>query len=79
MEKVLNSMPAQEEKVSSRKVLEVNGEHPVFKALTGALAAGDKEKLADYTQLLYDQALLIEGLPLEDPVEYANLVCKLMQ
>ena len=79
MEKVLNSMPAQEEKVHSRKVLEVNGEHPVFKALEAVFNADDKEKLSDYTELLYDQALLIEGLPLEDPVAYANLVCKLMQ
>ena len=40
--------------------------------------AGDKEKLAAYSEILYDQALLIEGLALEDPVAYANNVCKLM-
>ena len=78
MEKVLNSMPAQQEKVKSEKVLELNGEHEVFAALKRLFEAGDKEKLAAYIEILYDQALLIEGLALEDPVAYANNVCKLM-
>ena len=81
MEKVLNSMPAAEAngKVASRKVLELNGGHPVFQALQQAQADVDKEKLAAYAELLYDQALLIEGLPIEDPVDYANKVCALMK
>ena len=78
MEKVLNSMPAQQEKVKSEKVLELNGEHEVLAALKRLFEAGDKEKLAAYSEILYDQALLIEGLALEDPVAYANNVCKLM-
>ena len=78
MEKVLNSMPAQQEKVKSEKVLELNGEHEVFAALKRLFEAGDKEKLAAYSEILYDQALLIEGLALEDPVAYANNVGKLM-
>lgn len=78
MEKVLNSMPAQQEKVKSEKVLELNGEHEVFAAVKRLFEAGDKEKLAAYSEILYDQALLIEGLALEDPVAYANNVCKLM-
>ena len=78
MEKVLNSMPTQQEKVKSEKVLELNGEHEVFAALKRLFEAGDKEKLAAYSEILYDQALLIEGLALEDPVAYANNVCKLM-
>ena len=78
MDKVLNSMPAQQEKVKSEKVLELNGEHEVFAALKRLFEAGDKEKLAAYSEILYDQALLIEGLALEDPVAYANNVCKLM-
>ena len=78
MEKVLNSMPAQQEKVKSEKVLELNGEHEVFAALKRLFEADDKEKLAAYSEILYDQALLIEGLALEDPVAYANNVCKLM-
>lgn len=69
---------AQQEKVKSEKVLELNGEHEVFAALKRLFEAGDKEKLAAYSEILYDQALLIEGLALEDPVAYANNVCKLM-
>ena len=78
MEKVLNSRPAPQEKGKSEKVLELNGEHEVFAALKRLFEAGDKEKLAAYSEILYDQALLIEGLALEDPVAYANNVCKLM-
>lgn len=78
MEKVLNSMPAQPEKVTSEKVLEINGEHEVFAALKRLHDAGDTEKLAAYSEILYAQALLIEGLSLEDPVAYANSVCRLM-
>ena len=44
-----------------------------------AQAAGDTDKVAKYAELLYDQALLIAGLPIEDPVAYAQLVCGLMQ
>lgn len=78
MEKVLNSMPAQPEKVTSEKVLEINGDHAVFAALKRLHDAGETEKLAAYSEILYAQALLIEGLSLEDPVAYANNVCKLM-
>ena len=51
----------------------------VFAALKAAHAAGDADKVAKYAELLYDQALLIAGLPIEDPVAYAQLVCGLMQ
>ena len=78
MEKVLNSMPAQPEKVTSEKILEINGGHEVFEALRRLHDAGETEKLAAYSEILYAQALLIEGLSLEDPVAYANSVCKLM-
>ena len=78
MEKVLNNMPTGE-KVFSRKILEINKNHKVFASLEKAFAAGDKEKVVAYTNLLYAQALLIEGLPIEDPVAYANEVCELMQ
>ena len=78
MEKVLNNMPTGE-KVSSRKILEINKDHPVFAALEKVFEQKDQEKLSAYANLLYAQALLIEGLPLEDPVAYANEVCALMQ
>ena len=78
MEKVLRRMP-NAEGVESTKVLELNPNHTVFAALKAAHAAGDTDKVAKYVELLYDQALLIAGLPIEDPVAYAQLVCGLMQ
>lgn len=57
----------------------MNPNHTVFAALKAAHAAGDTDKVAKYAELLYDQALLIAGLPIEDPVAYAQLVCGLMQ
>jgi len=78
MEKVLNAMPQNNgEKVKAEKALEINPEHPIFAKLK-ELFESDKDKLGDYTKLLYDQALLIEGMSIDDPVEFANLVCSLM-
>ena len=78
MEKVLRKMP-NAEGMESTKVLELNPNHPVFAALKAAKEAGDSDKVTKYAELLYDQALLIEGLPLEDPVAYAQKVCELMK
>ena len=78
MEKVLRKMP-NAEGMKSTKVLELNPNHPVFAALKAAKEAGDSDKVTKYAELLYDQALLIEGLPLEDPVAYAQKVCELMK
>ena len=78
MEKVLNAVP-NSQKVQSERVLELNGSHPVFEALKAAKAAGDEEKLKKYAYLLYNQALLIEGMPVEDPLAYADAVCELMK
>ena len=81
MEKVLGSMPGAEGEMApkSQKVLELNGEHPVFAKLKALQEAGDKETLGRYADILYNQALLIEGLPIEDPVAYAQAVCELMK
>ena len=79
MEKILRKMPASGEGMESTKVLELNPNHAVFGALKAAHEAGDTDKINKYAELLYDQALLIEGLPLEDPVAYAQLVCDLMK
>lgn len=76
MEKVLNAMPSGQE-VKADKVLEINVNHDVFKSLKEAYE-NDKNKLSLYTSLLYNQALLIEGLPIEDPVEFTNNICKVM-
>ncbi len=77
MEKVLNSMP-NAEKVESRKILEINGSHPIFEVLQALEKDGSTEKLGSYSNVLYNQALLIEGLPVEDPVAYAQAVCSIM-
>jgi molecular chaperone HtpG len=76
MEKILNSMP-DSQNVKAEKILEINPNHEVFASLQNAFA-NDKEKLALYTNLLYNQALLIEGLPISDPVEFTNDICKVM-
>lgn len=76
MEKVLNSMPT-DEKVQAERVLEINAKHPILETLRNAYGS-DKEQVKDYAALLYDQALLIEGLPIEDPVAFSNSVCRLM-
>ena len=78
MEKVLNAMPQNDgNKVKAEKALEINPNHPTFEKLKD-LYANDKDKLKDYAKLLYDQALLIEGMSIDNPVEFANLVCELM-
>ncbi len=76
MEKILNAMP-NNPSIKADKVLEINIGHDVFKALKHAYE-NDKEKLELYTSLLYSQALLIEGLPIQDPVEFTNNMCKIM-
>ena len=77
MEKVLNSMPT-DQKIKAQRVLEVNPDHEIFGKLQSLSKSGDKDKLGKYAKLLYDQALLIEGMSIEDPVEFSNLICELM-
>lgn len=76
MEKVLNTMPTGQ-KVQAERVLELNPDHPVFATLERLLTE-DKEKLDKYADLLYQQALLIEGMPVEDPVALSKMICDLM-
>ncbi|WCR25000.1 molecular chaperone HtpG [Paenibacillus thiaminolyticus] len=76
MEKILKAMPNSQD-VQADKVLEINVNHDVFQSLQDALA-NDREKLGLYTNLLYNQALLIEGLPIGDPVQFTNDICKVM-
>ncbi|HLQ73517.1 MAG TPA: molecular chaperone HtpG [Bacillota bacterium] len=76
MQKVLQSMP-DNQNIEAEKVLEINVNHDVFKSLKAAYEANeDKAKL--FTNILYNQALLIEGLPIEDPVQFTNDVCAVM-
>lgn len=77
MEKVLNSMPT-DEKIHAKRVLEINPEHDIFSKLKAISDSGDSEKLSKYAKILYTQALLIEGVSIENPAEFSNLVCELM-
>lgn len=76
MEKVLASMPVSDGSIKAERILEINPAHPVFQVLSTLEASDDRVK--KYANLLYDQALLIEGLPIEDPVAFSNAICELM-
>lgn len=78
MERVMMAGPDAGMAPRAQRVLELNANHPVFQKLVAAQEADDQEKLALYASLLYDQALLVEGLPVDDPVEFARNVCALM-
>ena len=77
MEKVLNSMPTNDQKVKANIVLEINENHPIAEKL-GELYESDREKAGKYAKILYAQARLIEGLSIDDPTELSNMVCDLM-
>src|SRR5699024_12071968 len=74
LEKILQQMPDNQQ-IKADKILEVNVNHDVFQALEKANENGDTEKVTLYTNLLYQQAKLIEGLPIEDPVAFTNDIC----
>jgi molecular chaperone HtpG len=76
MEKILKAMPNGQD-VKADKILEINVNHDVYQSLKDAYA-NDKDKLSLYTNLLYNQALLIEGLQVVDPVQFTNDICKIM-
>ncbi len=76
MEKVINAMPT-DERVKAELVLEINENHPIVEKLKN-LYENDKEGLKKYTEILYSQARLIEGLPIENPTEISNLICDIM-
>jgi molecular chaperone HtpG len=76
MEKILKSMPNQQD-VKAEKILEINPDHDLFKAVESVYQK-DSNKIDEYASLLYHQAMLIEGLPIEDPTEFSNNLVKLM-
>lgn len=76
MEKILSQGPNGQQ-IKANKILEINPDHEVFKTLKD-INDNHPELLNDYANILYDQALLIEGMPIEDPVAYANKICELM-
>ena len=77
MEKYMNKLEG-ERHMKADRVLELNPDCAPFAALKRAVDAGDKETVAKYAKVLYAQAVLLAGLPLEDPAEYTALVCSLM-
>ncbi len=70
---------ASEERPEIHVVLELNDKHPVFGVLKAAHAAGDDDKVKSYAGILYDQAMLMEGLPIDDPIAFAQAVTALMK
>lgn len=77
MEKYLSQLPT-DQKAKATKILEINPNHEIFKVLQ-KVYENRKEAINDYADILYQQALLIEGFPIEDPVEYSNKICHLME
>ncbi len=77
MEKVLNQMPDSQNQFKASKVLEINPNHPLYLALN-RVVEDHPERMDDYAQLLYDQACLIEGLPIENPIEFSKRLSEVM-
>ena len=77
MEKVLNALPNDGSRVNAKMVLEINSKHPISNKLKN-LYDKDKNELEKYTKILYSQARLIEGLPIDNPTEISNLICDIM-
>ena len=78
MEKVLSAMPeGNPYGMKATRILEINPKHPIFEALQ-KIYASDKEAVKEYADVLYTQAMLIEGFPVEDPMEFSRKVCDIM-
>ncbi len=78
MEKVLSAMPEEQARsAKAQKILEINADHPIFAKLK-SLYESDKDAVANYADILYTQALLIEGMAIENPVEFTNKLCEIM-
>ncbi len=78
MEKIM-AMAPDGQNIKSDRVLEINAQHSIFKTLQEAQKENDTDKIKQYTNILYNQALITEGLPIEDPAAYAQAVCDLMK
>ena len=76
MEKVFNAMPVQTGE-KARLILEINEKHPIAEKIK-SLFESDKEELKKYTKILYSEARLIDGLPIDNPTEISNLICELI-
>ena len=79
MDRIISQGPEAKDAPQAQRVLELNAAHPVYGKLVAAKEAGDADRLKLYGRILYDQALLVEGLPIDDPVEFAKEVTELMR
>ncbi len=80
MAQMLKSQPGNQEGApEAQVVMEVNAKHAVFDVLKAAQEAGDADKVRTYTSILYDQAMLVEGLPIDDPLAFAQAISELMR
>ena len=77
MEKYMNQDPMNPNGVKEVKILEINPDHPVFKKLQ-EIYSSNPDQLKDYASVLLDQALLIQGLPIDDPVAYTKKIADLL-
>jgi molecular chaperone HtpG len=77
MEKILRQMPDNNKMAKAERILELNSEHPILDKLQ-FLCDNDKDKLAVYADILYNQACLIEGIPIDNPAEFAQKMCGLL-
>jgi molecular chaperone HtpG len=80
MERVFAAMPQEDNfmgPMKATRILEINPNHPIFNTLQ-KLYETDKDKVKEVTEVLYDQALLIEGFPIEDPIAYSKKICELL-
>lgn len=77
MEKVLNAQADSNGKIKAERILEINPNHEIFNALKEAYKE-DKESINKYAKVLYGEALLMEGMPLDNPLEFTNLVTELL-
>jgi len=76
MEKVMNQLPG-DKNLKAKKILEINPNHELFKAIDG-LYQKNNDAVSDYADILYNQALLIEGLEIKDPIGFADKMVKVL-
>ena len=78
MEKIINSMPAESDKVKAETILEINDSHPISAKLRKLYEEDNKEVLAKYIKVLYNQARLLSGLDIDNPSELTDLICEMI-
>lgn len=78
MEHIINTMPNQEEKVKAEIILEINDSHNVSKKMRELFKENNTDELATYAKILYNQARLISGLPVDNPNELTDLICSII-